>query len=129
MHVPQAFVRNTLTKLVIDQCVEYVKFEVHVLVRTHVDGVIVGIMKPVDWQAGVISTSNTVAVMGLAESVKTAICTSAHQEASTSAVKPVTHLKKGRSRRRWWKGQKGSRRSHTSAALCMACCCSETKCL
>ena len=109
MRVPQAFVRNTLTKLVIDQCVEYVKFEVHILVRTHVDGAMVGIMKPVDWQAGVISASNTVAVMGLAESVKTAICTSAHQEASTSAVKPVdvNTLKEGEIKEKVVEGSKG----------------------
>ena len=46
-------------------------------------------MKPVDWQARVISPSNTVIVMELAESVIIVICTSAPQEASTSAAKPV----------------------------------------
>ena len=59
------------------------------LVGTHVDRAMVGIMESVDWQAGVVSTSTTVTVMGLAESVKIIKCTSACQEASRSAVKPV----------------------------------------
>ena len=89
MHVPQAFVWDTPTKLVINRQVEYVKFEVHTLVGTYVDGAMAGIMNPVDWQAGVVSTSNTVTVMELAESVMIVICTSAPQKASMSAAKPV----------------------------------------
>ena len=44
VHVPQAFIRNTLTKLVVDRQVEYVKFEVHMLVETHMDKAIAGII-------------------------------------------------------------------------------------
>ena len=70
---------------------------------------IAGMMKPVDWQAGVMSASNTVTVMGLAESVKIVICTSARQEASTSAVKPVDvdTLKVGDIERNVAEGSKG----------------------
>ena len=59
-----------------------------------------------------ISASNTVAVMGLAESVKTTICTSAHQEASMSAVKPVdvNTLKEGEIKEKVVEGSKGKQK-------------------
>ena len=66
-------------------------------------------MKPVDWQARVISASNTVTVMELAESVMIVICTSAPQKASMSAAKPVDvdMLKEGEIKRKVVKAQKG----------------------
>ena len=66
-------------------------------------------MKPVDWQARVISASNTVTVMELAESVMTVICTSARQEASTSIAKLVDDnmLKEGGIERKVVEASKG----------------------
>ena len=66
-------------------------------------------MKHANWQARVISASNTVTVMELAESVIIVIGTSAHQEASTSVAKlvDVNMLKEGEIKRKVVEASKG----------------------